>query len=158
MENLLTSLRDNGEVIADASFAALTWAILIGALMFALVRALKANQIGDLQSRLSLRDDEISDYRRKSEAASPVEAAARIEALESEIALLRPRSLTAAQAQKITEPVQNSTGQASVAANMASPDASAFAAAIGRAFQKAGWIVSTPAVLGMSNSPARGWV
>jgi hypothetical protein len=132
------------------------WALVIGALMFALVRALKANQIGDLQSRLSLRDDEITDYRRKLEGASPDEARDRIEKLEAEIAALRPRSIGQAQNEAMRGAIAGVVGNLAIETDAACGDGRKFAGGIGAAFEAAGWAVRLPMVLGMAQSGPSG--
>ncbi len=52
-----------------------------------ILRSMKAQEIADLNSRLTLRNDEIADYRRKLDGKTPDEAKDFVEALEMEVAV-----------------------------------------------------------------------
>lgn len=156
MGDLLNWLRDNWAVIAEAPLAFALWTAILLGLCWFVVSYLKSNQIGNLESRISLRDDEISDYKRKLDGASPEEARDRIEKLEAEVASLKPRRLEADQAKKIKEVASKKSGSVSVATDIAVSDAKTLSGGIAAAFNAAGWVVSTPMVMGPSFNPACG--
>lgn len=79
MGGLLTTLKENWDVIADAPLAFMIWTIVLLGICWAILSYIKRHQIGDLKSRLSLRDDEIADLKRKLQGASPDEAGARVD-------------------------------------------------------------------------------
>jgi hypothetical protein len=156
MGDLLTTLRENWDVIAQAPLAFAIWTVVLAALCWAVLSHLKSNKISDLESRLNLRNDEIADYKRKLDGNSPDEAAAQIAALEREVAMLRPRKLSAQQAEAITASARAFSGAVHFKSDASSSDAKQFAAAMAQSFAIAGWNVATPMVLGMGDSPASG--
>jgi hypothetical protein len=95
MSNLMQTLRDNWAVIAQAPWAFLVVTVLLAGTIWLVVKALKAEQVGSLEARLKLRDDEIADYKRKLDGASPQQAHDRIEALERRIGQLEADPLAA---------------------------------------------------------------
>jgi hypothetical protein len=84
MSNPIQVLRTEGAVIAQAPWSFALCLFVIGGIMFLILRSLKAQEVADLNSRLTLRNDEIADYRRKLDGRSPMEAKDFIEALEVE--------------------------------------------------------------------------
>jgi len=87
MSNPITVLRSEGAVIAQAPWSFALCLFVVGSVIFLILRALKAQEIADLNSRLTLRNDEISDYRRKLDGKTPDEAKNFVEALEVEVAV-----------------------------------------------------------------------
>lgn len=86
MGDLISTLKENWAVIADAPLAFAIWTLILLAIIWAIVTWAKANQVGDLESRITLRDDRIAEYERKLDGASPQQAHERIERLEGRIA------------------------------------------------------------------------
>lgn len=87
MSNPLSVLRAEGAVIAQAPWSFLICLFVVGGVIFLVLRSLKAQEIADLNSRLTLRNDEIADYRRKLDGKTPDEAKSFVEALEVEVAV-----------------------------------------------------------------------
>lgn len=137
-------------MIAQAPWAfAILTAVIIG-VVWAVINHLKSNQIGNLESRLSLRDDEIANYKRKLEGATPDEAAERIDRLEREIAALKPREISPAQVTAIIQSLQGKRGIVSIRQDMAYVDGRNIANGLQRAFGRAGWQVTLTMGLGIN--------
>lgn len=156
MSNPITVLRDEGGVIAAAPWSFLICLAALGGIIFLVLRAMKAQEIADLNSRLTLRNDEIADYRRKLDGASPDEAKARLDELEARVAQLQPRRLGAEQRERIRAAVAGRVASVSITADMAAADARGLVADLSAAFQSAGWAVSNPMVGGPPNPPPSG--
>tara|TARA_A100001391_G_scaffold193140_1_gene168030 strand:+ start:299 stop:784 length:486 start_codon:yes stop_codon:yes gene_type:complete len=103
-----------------------------------------------------LRDDEILDYRRQLDGASPDEAKARIELLEAKIEELMPRRILADQRTKIQTALAGTKCSISIGSDMACADAPALNSGISAAFRNAGWQVQNPSFMGLSNAPLSG--
>jgi hypothetical protein len=156
MSNFFQTLRSEGAMIAQAPLSFLICVAAVGGVVFLILRGLKAQEIADLNSRLTLKNDEISEYRRKLDGASPDEAKARLDDLEARIALLQPRRFGSEQRERIRAAVSGHGLSVSVAADMAAADARGLVADLSAAFQGAGWIVSNPMVGGPGNPPPSG--
>jgi len=156
MGNLIETLRAESAVIAQAPWSFLVCLIVVGGVIFAVLRTLKAQEISDLKSRLTLRNDEIADYRRKLDGASPDEARARLDELAAQVAQLQPRRLNAEQREIVRAAVAGHALGVSIAADMAATDARGLVADLSAAFQNAGWMVSNPMVGGLANPPPSG--
>lgn len=91
MSNPLETLRAESGVIAAAPWSFAICLFVIGGVIFLILRAMKAQEIADLNSRLTLRNDEIADYRRKLDGKTPDEAKSFVEALEVEAAVKSDR-------------------------------------------------------------------
>lgn len=143
-------------MIAQTPWVFLVWTAVITGAAWVAVNHLKSNQISDLTGRLALRDDEISDYRRKLSGASPDEAKARIDGLESRIDQLMPRRVTAGQREQIRAALSGLIGHVSIGSDMACADAPAVAAALAGAFTAAGWSVQNHGFMGLANPPLSG--
>lgn len=157
MANPLEVLRTEGGVIAAAPWSFLICLFVVAGVIFLVLRALKAQEIADLNSRLTLRNDEITDYRRKLDGKSPDEAKARLDELEARVAQLQPRRFDAAQRELIRAAVAGHAASVSIAADMAAADARGLVADLSAAFHSAGWEVSNPMVGGPGNPPPSGF-
>ncbi|MGD0565270.1 MAG: hypothetical protein ABSA66_19550 [Roseiarcus sp.] len=156
MESLIKYFAGEGRVIlrAPATFA-IALAILGGAI-WAAMNWTYSSQITNLQSRLSLRDDQIADYKTKLGGATPDEAKKRLDALELQVKALSPRRLTEGQKAKIVQSLKGSSGIIEIVQDMGAPDAKAYTGDLALVFQAAGWVVSLPAALGLGNPPPSG--
>jgi hypothetical protein len=100
------------------------------------------------------------DYKEKLSGATPEQAKARIDALESRLARLEPRRLTETQRADLTARLPIPTGATylvAVSRDMACADCSGLAADISRAFSGAGgWQISNPMMMGINNTPPHG--
>lgn len=115
------------------------------------------------QARLSGKDAEISllqrqrdDYKDKLGGASPDEAKARIDKLETQIKSLIPRKLTDDQRSRLAALLARMPGIVAMVSDMAVFDARALAGDFTIAFNGAGWQTQASAILGPSNPPLRG--
>jgi len=157
MANPIEVLRTEGGVIAAAPWSFAICLFVIGGIIFLIIRSMKAQEVADLNSRLTLRNDEIADYRRKLDGKSPDEAKARLDELEARVAQLQPRRFDAAQRERIRAAIAAHAAKVSVGADMAAADARGLVADISAAFQSAGWEVSNPMVGGPVNPPPSGF-
>lgn len=74
--------KENWAVISQAPWVFVTEAALVGAIAFMFGRFFRGEKIANLESRIALKDDRISEYERKLDGASPDEAAQQFAALE----------------------------------------------------------------------------
>jgi len=157
MEFLAQTLRDELPLIVGARVSFIICLIVLVVLIFGLVRAIKAQEIANLKSQLDLKSAEISEYRRKLGGASPDQAKERIDALEAEldqrIKLLEPRVLTDASLEAVRLAAAEATGTIYISNNGQAADAGKLADQLASAFQRAGWRVERPTVLGVPNPP-----
>ena len=122
------------------------------------------NRIDNLQSLTNLREAQLQDYKEKLNGASPDQAKARMNALEtrldevlSQVASLAPRTLTDRQrraALAVLDPFRRS--RINILCDAAAPDVKRLADALIATFNGAAWHVETGIVLEIANSPATG--
>ncbi len=93
-----TDIQQQWNAVKDAPILYISALAAIAVLIWVVITHLKSGRIESLEERIRLRDDEIADYKRKLEGATPDEAAAKIaEAersiliLEEKLRLLQPR-------------------------------------------------------------------
>lgn len=163
----IQTLRNEGAVISQAPWSFVICIIAASALIFLVIRALKAQQINDLESRLTLRNDEIEDYRRKLDGASPDEARARIDAIEKALreeiqnidkrySKLAPRNISAEQRKIIIHSLGNDGRSINIMSDAAVADGQQYAQNLSEIFHISGWSVSNGFVLGLSRPPKSG--
>jgi hypothetical protein len=116
--------------------------------------------IANKDSEITLMRGQRDDYKEKLSGATPEQAKARIDALESRLARLEPRRLTETQRADLTARLRIPTGATylvAVSRDMACADCSGLAADISRAFSGAGgWQISNPMMMGINNTPPHG--
>jgi hypothetical protein len=116
--------------------------------------------IANKDSEITLMRGQRDDYKEKLSGATPEQAKARIDALESRLARLEPRRLTETQRADLTARLPIPTGATylvAVSRDMACADCSGLAADISRAFSGAGgWQISNPMMMGINNTPPHG--
>ncbi len=130
--------------------------LLIVGLVWVAMRWRYGGVVETLEARLVGRDDKIKDYQEKLEGASPDEAKARIDALESRLQRLEPRRIEQEECDTAREILSKFSGAVAVTQDMQSPDARPLSITLAGIFQSAGWDVSSPAVLGPANPPVEG--
>ena len=142
-------IQTNAQAVLDAPLAFLLFAALVffGAERFARSR---------YEDRIKLRDDQIADWKRKTEGNTPDDARARLDALEGQVREILPRRLTPEQRGKLSEALARRTGKVSVCLDMGVAEARQFSQEIALAFKNAGWDVQQPQVMGPSNPPPAG--
>jgi hypothetical protein len=156
MEALIKYFVGEGRMILQAPATFAIGLVILGGIIWGAMNWTYSSQINNLQSRLSLRDDQITDYKTKLEGATPDEAKKRLAALELQVKALSPRRLTEEQKAKIIQSLNGVSGTIQIAQDMGAPDAKAYTGDLALAFQAAGWAVSLPAVLGPGNPPPTG--
>mgnify|MGYP003667128538 CR=1 FL=1 len=130
--------------------------IFVSGIIWLIVNHLKSNQIESLEARLKLRDDEIADYRRQLDGASPDEAKARIDILEAKLHTLMPRRISADKREKIRRALSGIRSVISIGSDMACADAPALNSDLSAAFRNAEWQIENPSFMGLSNAPSSG--
>ena len=148
MDGLLAVIRDNWAAIQRAPWAFLAVVVTTGVIEWFALNLLKREQIAALEARLSLRDDEIADYKRKLSGATPDEAAARIEALERQVALLSPRRLSVEQRSALREHLKEFPTQIAILHSLSAPEMARLARDLTNVFRSAGWDVDEQSGMG----------
>lgn len=95
MNDIITAINDNWEVMAEAPLPFAIWVLVATPAIWAIVNWANAKTISDLNSRMLLKDDVIAEYRRKLDGATPQQAHDRIEKLEARIAIMESDPLAA---------------------------------------------------------------
>lgn len=115
------------------------------------VRLENAASIKDLLER------QVQEYKDKLSGASPDEAKARMDALEARLDSLAPRTLSSDRRNQMLRFLDNFRGcNISIAYDAAVPDARNFAQSLIATFNSAGWRVTAPMLMGISNPPSTG--
>ncbi len=116
-----------------------------------------------LEARNKLQLDQLEAYKSKLSGASPDEAKARIDKLESQtkqlleqVGTLIPRHITPEQIAKLKSSLGSSSGRVDIEYDAAVADARRVQAELANCFSFAGWTVITPMVMGPSTSPPSG--
>lgn len=156
MEALIKYFANEGRVILQAPAIFAIAIVLVGGIIWAALGWKYSSQIANLQSRISLRDDQIGDYKDKLSGATPDEAKKRLDALELQVKALSPRRLTNEQKAQIAHTVGGKTALISIARDAAVGDTAPYTADLAQAFQDGGWHVQTPMVFGIGRPPATG--
>jgi hypothetical protein len=116
-----------------------------------------AGPIEVLEQRIKLRDDEISDYKRKLDGASPDEAKARLDALEATVRAIAPRRISADVRHRITPILSGAIGgYIELLTDMAAPTIVPLADDLARILAQSGWDVSRMGVVGVGKPPDSG--
>lgn len=116
-----------------------------------------SGQITNLQSRLTLKDDQIFDYKEKLNGATPTEAKQRLDTLEAQVRGLTPRRLTEDQKQKIAAALKKGKrGVIEIQQDMAVADSRAYRGDFAQIFEGVGWQTILPGIMGPSISPPTG--
>jgi len=106
-----------------------------------------------LRERISLRDDQLLDYKEKLSGASPDEARQRIEALELRIAELEPVTIPQHQQLAMINVLRSAIGQVSIFREMGSASLSKLHNQLSSVFHQAGWTVINGTGMDMSFEP-----
>lgn len=151
-------------VISGAPLTFVVSLALAGVLLWLLASWIYKNRIEDRESRISNKDGEIAilqrrleEYQSKLDGASPDEAKARLDALESRIDALAPRRLNEDQRNAMAAILDPFRGNSvHVLTDMAAPDGRQMAQGLQAAFAAAGWNTEMPQVMGPGNPPHSG--
>ncbi|MGO9133783.1 MAG: hypothetical protein ACLP8A_07000 [Methylovirgula sp.] len=112
--------------------------------------------INSYEGRIKLKDDQISEYKDKLNGATPAEAKARLDALESQLKALSPRRLSSEQRNLIARAISGTKATINIVHDGASPDANQFAGDFLWAFQAGGWTVVPSMGIGIGNPAPTG--
>lgn len=117
---------------------------VVAGIIWLLLSHMKANRIESLEERIRLRDDEIADYKRQLDGASPDEAKARIDALEERLnrhaAVTSPRIVTQAQGEAAIGFLRRCSGsEIMLTRDGTVADAAQLSGALQTIFAAAGW-------------------
>jgi hypothetical protein len=114
-------------------------------------------RLANAESTKELLERQLQEYRDKLSGASPDEAKARLDALESRIDALGPRRLSSEQRNLISAALDKFAGSyVVITQDMAVADARSLSQDIAAAFNAARWKVSTSMVMGLGNPPLSG--
>ncbi len=115
--------------------------------------------ISSKNSQIELQDRQLADYKQKLDGASPDQAKARIDALETRLALVEPRRLTTSQRAGLIARLAPPAGEfrgISIASE-ASGDSPQLGADFASVFRAAGgWNITEAGVMGLGNRPPSG--
>lgn len=154
--DFFTYVASEASVIADAPLIFAMAVLASATVVWWLVNLRFGGIIDSQKERLQARDEKIAEYKAKLEGAEPEEARAHIKDLEARLARLEPRRLSEAQRKAMVHCLRAAQGAVSIAADGACADGQGLARGVAAAFQEAGWQVSLPMVLGISNPPLSG--
>lgn len=141
-------LQKEWPVIQQAPFSFTLIAIALLALTWAAASWLYRHQIGNLKERIGLKDDLITDYKRKLDGATPDEARERLDALEMLVGHLRPRELTQRQALIVAQNLDGYAGKtAGVGYAMNDRVCERYAEQLKNILVQSGWAIKTTAIL-----------
>ncbi|MCR4268751.1 hypothetical protein [Nitratireductor sp. ZSWI3] len=154
--DFITYLAGEAKMIAQAPVTFLVLAAVLALMAYWLVRHQFADRLESLNSRITLRDDQLASYKEKLSGASPDEAKQRLDLLELQVKALSPRRLSTDQINRLISMVSKQPSAIEIAHDAAAGDAKAFTGDFAVAFQRAGWAVSLPMVMGIGNPPPTG--
>lgn len=115
--------------------------------------------IGNRDSEIAMLKGQRDDYRDKLSGATPDQAKARIDVLETRLARLEPRRLTDTQQTDLTARLRLPAGiiySVAVMRDMACGECTQLTADITASFSHAGWNTSNPMAMGIGNAPPHG--
>jgi hypothetical protein len=148
-DDLRKSLLDQWQVIAGAPAIFIMAILLVAVAIWIALRWAYGTRLHNKDALIDLQVAQLNDYKDKLSGASPDQAKARIEALETQVQQLAPRSLNEVQSSSISAvAARMGAHRIYVGSDMACPDGNRFARQLGHAFQNAGWSVDYPMVGG----------
>ena len=143
-------------VIGAAPMTFTLAAIVIGWLIYLFLRSQFATRLDNAASTIALREAQLDDYKQKLSGATPDEAKARIDALETQVNRLAPRRLGAEGVAALSRAVTGAGGKIEIARDGSCSDGPILTRDLVQAFQAAGWKVQQPTVLGIGTPPQTG--
>jgi hypothetical protein len=160
LEAIKTYVMERWEVIPKIPLF-MSVAIVCIPIWFALKWAYQS-RLENKDTLIELQKAQLEDYKSKLDGASPDQAKARVEALQTQldnlVKAVGPRSLSDVQSLAITQSAVAIGGSPliEIAQDMAAPDAQRFSRQLGQAFSNARWRVVYPGVMGISTPPPTG--
>jgi hypothetical protein len=149
VDSLIKHITDEWSVVGAAPLTFIVLAILMLGATFLVLSWFYSGRLENLEGRIKMRDDQITEYKEKLSGASPDEAKARIEALETKIAVLMPRQLSATARTQLAAVASRAPATLRILHDGAIHDANRYAADLGDAFGKGSWNVSYGMVIGI---------
>ena len=119
-------------------------------------RFMGSEKIGNLQSRLDRRDDDIADYKNQLAGKTPDEAAARIARLEATIAHMSPLALSDEQIDAMTRVLGKTRSAVRINRDVSSANVDHAYRQMISLFGKSGWLVEDGVVLGSKENASCG--
>jgi hypothetical protein len=157
LDEIKKSLLDQWQMIAGAPVIFIMAILIVGATIWAVLRWAYGAQVQNKDALIALQVAQLNDYKDKLSGASPEQAKARIDALETQIKQLAPRSLDEVQTSSLVAAVARVGAHSiDVMCDMACSDGKKFAGQLGHAFKNAGWAVRYPMLGGPGNPPYTG--
>lgn len=144
------------EILAGAPVSFCIAVVVAGGLIWGVVNWRYSSIIENYESRLKLKDEQLSDYKEKLNGATPAEAKARLDTLEQQVKSLLPRRLSGEQAQAIKNEINSSRFAVAIIHDAAAADVKMLAGDFALTFQSSGWAVTTPIAMGLGNAPPSG--
>ncbi|WP_156332625.1 hypothetical protein [Rhodopseudomonas sp. AAP120] len=123
---------------------------------FGIAHLFYSERIETVKDRAELAQRQRDDYKEKLSGATPDEARARLDRLEATVASMMPRKLSPDQTRAMSGAIGNVAGTILITNDMASADATGYAAHLSNFFKSVGWKVSNGAFLGSSFHPKTG--
>jgi hypothetical protein len=163
VESFIKYVLGEMRVFAEAPVTFIVALLVLGGVVWWLLDWRYSGIVSNRDGTISNRDSEISllrgqrdDYKEKLSGASPEQAKAKIEALESRLAQLEPRRTTQDQRNKLLEKLRlpsNIDYLVEIARDASTPDGVQYASDFLGVFHEAGWRTSAPIVMGIGNLP-----
>lgn len=141
MEALFQYLATEWQVIKAAPVIFLTGATLIAIAVFIVVNWFYRGRLDTLDSRLKLKDDLLIDYQRKLSGATPDEAKAQLDKLQSQLNALMPRQLTPDQMRGLGDAAGRLKASVYLQYDLSCSDGAHYREQLAEIFDKAGWQV-----------------
>ena len=141
------------KVIGGAPFTFLIGLFFAGAVIWAVIKGMGAATESALRERISLRDDQLLDYKEKLSGASPDEARRQIEILEKRIAELEPLAIPPDQHEAMVAALRLVPGEVSIFREMGSAALGKLHSQLSSVFKQAGWIVANETGMDMNFEP-----
>lgn len=141
------------KVIGGAPFTFIIGLFLAGVVIWAIIKGMGAATESALRERISLRDDQLLDYKEKLSGASPDEARRRIEVLEKRIAELEPLAIPQDQHEAMIKALRLVSGKVSIFREMGSAALGKLHSQLSLVLKQAGWTVINGTGMDMSFEP-----
>jgi hypothetical protein len=164
MDDITKWITGEWAVIAHAPVTFLASILVAAFLIWKIIQWQYGVQLTNTKSTLTLRDAQLQDYKDKLSGATPDEAKARMDALETRldeivprIAALGPRRISSAQRQAMVPFLDRFRGSTvDICSDAASADAAQMSKDLSAAFNAAAWQVRTSMVMGLGMPPVSG--
>lgn len=156
---LANTVAEQAVAVWNAPIPFLAAIIFVGWLIWLGMRAHYRGRLESKDGLIALKDGQLQDYKDKLSGATPDEARARLDALESRIDALGPRKITAEQRRRMIPELELFRGcKVDITADATSADAAQLARGLTAAFNAAGWRVQNGVGLGIGSTitPASG--